>query len=148
MVGSINKVILIGNVGQDPDIRVTQHGTEIANFSLATTDSWRDKHSGERKERTEWHRIVVFSEGLVRIIKEYVKKGTKLYLEGNLQTRKWKDQSGNDRQSTEIVLQGFNSTLTILSNMSSTNDASYDNPTNNNGKNTSNNDFLDDEIPF
>jgi single-strand DNA-binding protein len=111
---TINKVIIIGNLGQDPEIRKTQDGREIANFSLATTESWKDKSSGEKKERTEWHKISVFSQGLVDIIKQYVKKGSKLYIEGALQTRKWKDGNGIEKYNTEIVLQNFNSTLQIL----------------------------------
>lgn len=119
MVGSVNKAVLIGNVGRDPEIRVTQDGREIASLTLATSDSWRDKATGERKERTEWHRLVVFTEGLVNIVKNYVKKGTKLYVEGTIQTRKWTDNSGAERYTTEIVLQGFNSTLVMLDNKSS-----------------------------
>ncbi len=114
MAGSVNKVILIGNVGADPEIRRTQDGRPIANIRLATSESWRDKNSGERKEKTEWHRVVVFNEGLCKVIEQYVKKGAKLYIEGALQTRKWTDQAGVEKYSTEIVLQGFNSTLTML----------------------------------
>lgn len=114
MAGSVNKVILIGNVGADPEIRRTQDGRPIANLRIATSETWRDRNSGERKEKTEWHTVVVFNEGLCKVIEQYVKKGAKLYIEGALQTRKWQDQSGNDRYSTEIVLQGFNSTLTML----------------------------------
>lgn len=114
MAGSVNKVILIGNVGADPEIRRTQDGRGIANLRIATSEQWRDKNSGERREKTEWHTVVVFSEGLVKVIEQYVKKGSKVYLEGALQTRKWQDQSGQDRYSTEVVLQGFNSTLTLL----------------------------------
>src|SRR5688572_30511086 len=114
MAGSVNKVILIGNVGADPEIRRTQDGRPIANLRIATSESWRDRNSGERKEKTEWHTVVVFNEGLCKVIEQYVKKGAKLYIEGALQTRKWQDQTGNDRYSTEIVLQGFNSTLTML----------------------------------
>jgi single-strand DNA-binding protein len=114
MAGSVNKVILIGNVGADPEIRRTQDGRPIANLRIATSESWRDRNSGERREKTEWHTVVVFNEGLCKVIEQYVKKGAKLYIEGALQTRKWQDQSGNDRYSTEIVLQGFNSTLTML----------------------------------
>ncbi len=114
MAGSVNKVILIGNVGADPEIRRTQDGRPIANLRIATSESWRDRNSGERKEKTEWHTVVVFNEGLCKVIEQYVKKGAKLYIEGALQTRKWQDQSGNDRYSTEVVLQGFNSTLTML----------------------------------
>jgi single-strand DNA-binding protein len=111
---SINKVILIGNVGTDPEIRNTNDGREIASFSLATSESWKDKNSGEKKEKTEWHRLVVFSQGLVGIVKNYVKKGSKLYIEGQLQTRKWTDKDGADKYTTEIVLQGFNSTIQLV----------------------------------
>ena len=114
MAGSVNKVILLGNVGADPEIRRTQDGRPIANLRIATSESWRDRNSGERKEKTEWHTVVVFNEGLCKVIEQYVKKGAKLYIEGALQTRKWQDQTGADRYSTEIVLQGFNSTLTML----------------------------------
>jgi single-strand DNA-binding protein len=114
MAGSVNKVILVGNLGADPEIRRTQDGRPIANLRLATSESWRDKATGERKEKTEWHRIVIFNEGLCRIAEQYLKKGAKIYIEGQLQTRKWQDQSGQDKYSTEVVLQGFNSVLTML----------------------------------
>jgi single-strand DNA-binding protein len=114
MAGSVNKVILIGNLGADPEIRRTQDGKAIANLRLATTDTWRDRNSGERREKTEWHRVVIFSEPLVKVVEQYVKKGSKLYIEGALQTRKWTDQQGVEKYSTEIVLQGFNSVLTML----------------------------------
>ena len=115
MAGSINKVILIGNLGRDPEIRYAQNGNKIANFSLATSDTWKDKQSGERREKTEWHRVVVFNEGLATIVEKYVKKGSKVYIEGALQTNKWQDkETGADRYSTEVVLQGFNSSLTML----------------------------------
>lgn len=114
MAGSVNKVILVGNVGADPEIRRTQDGRPIANLRIATSEQWRDKNSGERREKTEWHNVVVFNEGLCKVVEQYVKKGAKLYIEGALQTRKWQDQSGNDRYTTEVVLQGFNSTLTML----------------------------------
>ena len=114
MAGSVNKVILIGNVGADPEIRRTQDGRPIANLRIATSETWRDRNSGERREKTEWHTVVVFNEGLCKVVEQYVTKGAKLYIEGALQTRKWQDQTGNDRYSTEIVLQGFNSTLTML----------------------------------
>jgi single-strand DNA-binding protein len=114
MAGSVNKVILIGNVGADPEIRRTQDGRPIANLRIATSEQWRDKNSGERREKTEWHTVVVFNEGLCKVVEQYVKKGAKLYIEGALQTRKWQDQSGAERYSTEIVLQGFGSTLTML----------------------------------
>lgn len=118
MAGSVNKVILIGNVGADPEIRRTQDGRPIANLRIATSETWRDKNSGERKEKTEWHRVVVFNEGLCKVIEQYVKKGAKLYIEGALQTRKWTDQAGVEKYSTEVVLQGFNSTLTMLDSRS------------------------------
>lgn len=111
---SVNKVILVGNVGQDPEVKNTQDGRELATFSIATSESWKDKSSGEKKEKTEWHRVVVFSQGLVGIVKNYVKKGTKLYVEGQLVTRKWSDSNGVEKYTTEIVLQNFNSTLQIL----------------------------------
>ncbi len=114
MAGSVNKVILIGNLGRDPEIRSTQDGTRIANLSVATSESWRDRNTGERRERTEWHRVVIFDEKLVEVVERYVKKGSKLYLEGQLQTRKWTDQSGQDRYTTEVVLQRFRSQLTML----------------------------------
>src|ERR1700751_1935010 len=114
MAGSVNKVILVGNLGKDPEIRRTQDGRPIAHLSVATSESWRDKATGERKERTEWHRVVIFNEGLAKIAEQYLKKGAKVYVEGALQTRKWTDQSGVEKYSTEVVLQGFNSTLTML----------------------------------
>src|ERR1700719_2969671 len=115
MASSVNKVILIGNLGADPEIRRTQDGRPIANLRVATSESWRDKATGERKEKTEWHRVVIFNEGLCKIAEQYLKKGAKVYLEGALQTRKWQDQqSGQDRYTTEVVLQGFNSQLTML----------------------------------
>ena len=119
MAGSVNKVILIGNLGKDPEIRRTQDGRPIANLSVATSDTWRDKTTGERREKTEWHRVVIFNEGLCRIAEQYLKKGSKVYLEGSLQTRKWQDQSGQDKYTTEVVLQGFNSQLTMLDRIGS-----------------------------
>jgi len=168
---SINKVILIGNVGGDPEIRNTSDGREIASFSIATSESWKDKVTGEKKDKTEWHRLVIFSQGLVGIVKNYVKKGSKLYIEGQLQTRKWTDKEGNDKYTTEIILQNFNSTLQILdsanrvSGAASASNGNYDNydsssksfssPSNNSSsKNDKNNDAgvfdenLDDDIPF
>ena len=114
MAGSVNKVILIGNLGRDPEIRTFGNGGKVCNLRIATSETWRDKTSGERKEKTEWHSVAIFNEGLVRIAEQYLKKGSKVYLEGQLQTRKWQDQSGADRYSTEVVLQGFNGTLTML----------------------------------
>ena len=114
MAGSVNKVILVGNLGKDPEIRRTQDGRPIANLTVATSETWRDKNTGERKEKTEWHRVVIFNEGLCKVAEQYLKKGAKVYVEGALQTRKWTDQSGVEKYSTEVVLQGFNSTLTML----------------------------------
>jgi single-strand DNA-binding protein len=114
MAGSVNKVILVGNLGADPEVRRTQDGRPIVNLRVATSESWRDKNTGERREKTEWHRVVIFSEGLAKIAEQYLKKGSKVYLEGALQTRKWQDKDGQDRYSTEVVLQGFNSALTML----------------------------------
>ncbi len=114
MAGSVNKVILVGNLGADPEVRRTQDGRPIVNLRVATSKSWRDKNTGERREKTEWHRVVIFSEGLAKIAEQYLKKGSKVYLEGALQTRKWQDKEGQDRYSTEVVLQGFNSALTML----------------------------------
>ncbi|WP_166297222.1 single-stranded DNA-binding protein [Bradyrhizobium sp. 2S1] len=115
MAGSVNKVILVGNLGKDPEVRRTQDGRPIANLSIATSESWRDKGTGERREKTEWHRVVIFNEGLAKVAEQYLKKGAKVYIEGQLQTRKWTDQSGVEKYSTEVVLQGFNSTMTMLS---------------------------------
>lgn len=114
MAGSVNKVILIGNLGADPEVRHTQDGRAICNLRIATTDSWRDKQSGERREKTEWHSVVIFNEQLGKIAQQYLKKGSKIYIEGQLQTRKWQDSSGNDRYTTEVVLQNYNGQLTML----------------------------------
>ena len=114
MAGSVNKVILVGNLGRDPEIRAMPSGGSIANLSIATSESWRDRNSGERKERTEWHRVVIFSDGLVKIAENYLRKGAKVYIEGQLETRKWTDQSGTEKYTTEVVLRNFNSTLTML----------------------------------
>jgi single-strand DNA-binding protein len=114
MAGSVNKVILIGNLGRDPEIKQLPSGSSLANLSIATSETWRDKASGERKEKTEWHRVVVFNEGLVRIVEQFLKKGSKVYIEGALETRKWQDKDGNDKYSTEVVLRNFNASLTML----------------------------------
>jgi single-strand DNA-binding protein len=162
MAGSVNKVILVGNLGNDPEIRSTQDGKEIANFSLATTESWKDKSSGERKDKTEWHRVVIFNQALVNVAKQYLKKGAKVYLEGALQTRKWVDNNGTDKYTTEIVLQGFNSSFTMLdgSSNSSANNQGYSPakpssnpaPSGQKGNKDANlqnfEDEFDDEIPF
>lgn len=114
MAGSVNKVILVGNLGRDPEIRATQSGVRVANLSLATSETWKDKNSGERQEKTEWHRVVIFNERLVEIAEKYLRKGSKIYIEGQLQTRKWQDQSGQDKYSTEVVLNRFRGELTML----------------------------------
>lgn len=163
MAGSLNKVMIIGNLGADPEVRTFGNGGRVCNLRIATSESWRDKNTGERREKTEWHTVAIFSEGLVKICEQYLKKGSKVYVEGALQTRKWQDQSGNDRYSTEVVLQGFNGTLTMLDGRSGgSNDGNYgqggggqDSGYGNQGGNqgggqapaSSNND-MDDEIPF
>jgi single-strand DNA-binding protein len=122
MAGSVNKVIIVGNLGKDPEIRRTQDGKAIANLSVATSETWLDKRSGERKEKTEWHRVVIFSEPLCKIAEQYLKKGSKVFIEGALQTRKWTDQAGVEKYSTEVVLQGFNCSLTMLDGKSGASD--------------------------
>ena len=114
MAGSVNKVILIGNLGRDPEVRSFQNGGKVCNLRIATSENWKDKNTGERREKTEWHSVAIFQEGLVRIAEQYLRKGSKVYIEGQLQTRKWQDQSGQDKYSTEIVLQGYGGTLTML----------------------------------
>ncbi len=114
MAGSLNKVMLIGNLGADPEVRTFQNGGKVCNLRIATSETWKDRNTGERRERTEWHTVAIFQEGLVRICEQYLRKGSKVFVEGKLQTRKWQDQSGNDRYSTEVVLQGFDGTLTML----------------------------------
>jgi single-strand DNA-binding protein len=114
MAGSLNKVMLIGNLGADPEIRSFQNGGKVANLRIATSETWKDRNSGERQERTEWHSVAIFSEGLVGVVERYLRKGSKVYIEGQLQTRKWQDQQGNDRYSTEVVIRGFNGTLLML----------------------------------
>ena len=148
MAGSLNKVLLIGRLGADPDIKQMVNGKSVARLSIATSNTWKDKNTGEKKEKTEWHRIVIFNEGLVNVVQQYLKKGAQIYIEGQLTTRKWKDeQSGQDKYSTEIVLQGYNSTLKMLSNRA-TSDLSGQNleQIKNDSSNTQND--LDDEIPF
>ena len=152
MAGSLNKVLLIGRLGADPEIKQMVNGKSVARLSLATSNTWKDKNTGERKEKTEWHRVVIFNEGLINVIQQYVKKGAQVYIEGQLTTRKWTDEkSGTDKYSTEIVLQGYNSTFTILSgknnqssNLSSSNEGKSALPSE---ATTASND-LDDEIPF
>ncbi|MDA1132528.1 MAG: single-stranded DNA-binding protein [Proteobacteria bacterium] len=125
MAGSVNKVILIGNLGADPEIRHTQDGTAIANLRLATNETWRDKATGERREKVEWHRVAIFNENLVKIAEQYLKKGSKVYIEGQLQTRKWQDQSGADKYSTEVVLQRYRGELTMLDGRSGSGGGDY-----------------------
>ena len=161
MAGSINKVILIGNLGRDPEVRFSQDGKKIVNFSIATSESWKDKVSGERREKTEWHRIVIFSDGLARIAERFLKKGSKVYLEGALQTRKWTGNDGVEKYTTEVILQGFNSTLTMLDGRgeggsdfsadSSSFSGGSENPVNSSdeiGSGSAPSSDLDDEIPF
>ncbi|WP_114963724.1 single-stranded DNA-binding protein [Tritonibacter mobilis] len=114
MAGSLNKVMLIGNLGRDPEVRSFQNGGKVCNLRIATSETWKDRNTGERREKTEWHSVAIFNEGLVRVAEQFLRKGSKVYIEGQLQTRKWQDQSGQDRYSTEVVLQGFGSTLTML----------------------------------
>ena len=157
MVGSVNKVILLGNLGADPEIRAMQSGNKVASFSLATSKRWKDKSTQEQKEKTSWHKVVVFGDGLVDIVEKYVKKGSKIYIEGELQTRKWQDQDGNDRYTTEVILQGYNSNLTLLDSRNSSNNQQLNDDTSNSNnqiskensetKSSGNND-LDDDIPF
>ena len=152
MAGSLNKVLLIGRLGADPEIKQMVNGKNVARLSLATSNTWKDKNTGEKKEKTEWHRIVIFNEGLVNVVQQYVKKGAQVYIEGQLTTRKWKDEkSGLDRYSTEVVLQGFNSSFKILSSknnqIENTKDINTDKSSLPDGEKISSND-LDDEIPF
>ena len=156
MVGSVNKVILLGNLGRDPEIRSMQSGSKMANFSIATSKRWKDRATQEQKEKTSWHNIVIFGDGLVDIVEKYVKKGSKVYVEGELQTRKWQDQDGKDRYSTEVILQGYNCNLTLLDSKNQSN--SIDNQTDNSqsnaitddnfSSNVSDSSDLDEDIPF
>lgn len=146
-MSSLNKVTLIGNLGKDPEIRSTGDGKEIANFSIATSETWKDKTTGEKKDKTEWHRVVCFNEGLTRVIKNYVKKGTKLYIEGQLQTRKWTNQEGQEKYTTEVVLQNYNSSLILLDSKAE-NAPQGANSTSVVNKPEFKNEELDDEIPF
>ena len=152
MSGSLNKVQLIGRLGADPEIKQMVNGKNVARLSVATSQSWKDKTSGERKEKTEWHRVVIFNEGLVNIVQQYLKKGANIYIEGQLSTRKWKDEkSGQDKYSTEIVLQGYNSSLTMLggkNNSNNTNEVSQQKSSLPNDQISQESPDLDDEIPF
>ena len=154
MVGSVNKVILLGNLGRDPEIRSMQSGSKMASFSIATSKRWKDKATQEQKEKTSWHNIVVFGDGLVDIIEKYVKKGSKIYVEGELQTRKWQDQDGNDRYTTEVVLQGYNCNLTLLDSRNTTSSSTSENQISNDNSNSeissepTDSSNLDEDIPF
>ena len=149
MAGSLNKVLLIGRLGADPEIKQMVNGKSVARLSLATSQSWKDKNTGEKKEKTEWHRIVVFNEGLINVVQQYLKKGAQVYIEGHLSTRKWKDeQTGQDKYSTEILIQGYNSSLTMLGGSSQNNIASQDIKQNIDDNNTASQNDLDDDIPF
>jgi single-strand DNA-binding protein len=147
VASSLNKVVLIGNLGRDPEIRSTNDGKEIANLTIATSESWKDKMTGEKKEKTEWHRVVIFSEGLVSVVKNYTKKGSKIYIEGSLQTRKWVDNTGQEKYTTEIVLQNFNSQLILLDSKGSGSGPS-DSTNTRKTENSFDHSDLDDEIPF
>ena len=149
MAGSLNKVLLIGRLGADPEIKQMVNGKSVARLSLATSQSWKDKNTGEKKEKTEWHRIVVFNEGLVNVVQQYLKKGAQVYVEGQLSTRKWKDeQSGQDKYSTEILIQGYNSSLTMLGGVNQNTSTSQVNKNNNDEGSQIEQSELDDDIPF
>jgi single-strand DNA-binding protein len=155
MSGSVNKVILVGNVGKDPEVKRLNSGALVANLSIATSETWRDKNSGERKEKTEWHRVVIWNEKLAEVAEQYVRKGSKLYIEGQLQTRKWTDQAGVEKYSTEVVLQGFACKLTMLDSRNgggerggSHDDGGGASSRSSSGSRTSRNADLDDDIPF
>ena len=149
MAGSLNKVLLIGRLGADPEIKQMVNGKSVARLSIATSQSWKDKNTGEKKEKTEWHRVVVFNEGLVNVVQQYLKKGAQIYIEGQLTTRKWKDEkSGQDKYSTEIVLQGYNSSLKMLGGANSNNLTSQETKQNFDEMSQSNKNDLDDDIPF
>jgi single-strand DNA-binding protein len=149
MAGSLNKVLLIGRLGADPEIKQMVSGKSVARLSLATSQTWKDKNTGEKKEKTEWHRIVVFNEGLVNVVQQYLKKGAQVYVEGQLSTRKWKDeQSGQDKYTTEILIQGYNSSLTMLGSINQNSIPSQDAKKNLDDNNIASQDDLDDDIPF
>ena len=149
MAGSLNKVLLIGRLGADPEIKQMVNGKSVARLSLATSQSWKDKNTGEKKEKTEWHRIVVFNEGLVNVVKQYLKKGAQIYVEGQISTRKWKDEkSGQDKYSTEVVIQGYNSSLTMLGGGNSSSLSSQDSTQSIENTSQASQNDLDDEIPF
>ena len=148
MSGSVNRVILVGNLGADPEIRYTQDERPIANLRMATSQTWRDKDTGERREKTEWHRVVIFNEGLAKVAEQYLKKGSRIYLEGALTTRKWTDQSGQERYTTEVVLQGFNASLVMLGNPKEEQDERPSDDSDDSAIAYQQPAELDDEIPF
>ena len=150
MAGSLNKVLLIGRLGNDPEIKQMSNGKSVARLSVATSETWKDKNSGERKEKTEWHRVVIFNEGLVGVVQQYLKKGSQIYIEGQIQTTKYTDNNGQEKYSTQIILQGYNSTLTMLAGTNNNNISSNSSNKNNDFDQTNqeNNNDLDDEIPF
>ena len=149
MAGSLNKVLLIGRLGADPEIKEMVNGKSVARLSLATSQSWKDKNTGEQKEKTEWHRIAVFNEGLVNVVKQYLKKGAQIYVEGQISTRKWKDEkSGQDKYSTEVVIQGYNSSLTMLGGGNSSSLSNQDSTQSIENTSQASQNDLDDEIPF
>ena len=149
MAGSLNKVLLIGRLGADPEIKEMVNGKSVARLSLATSQSWKDKNTGEKKEKTEWHRIVVFNEGLVNVVQQYLKKGAQIYVEGQISTRKWKDEkSGQDKYSTEVVIQGYNSSLTMLGGGNSSSLSNQDSTQSIENTSQASQNDLDDEIPF
>ncbi len=161
MAGSVNKVIIVGNLGRDPEIRTFQNGGKVCNLRIATSERWRDKASGENREKTEWHSVAIFQEGLVRVAEQYLRKGSTVYIEGKLQTRKWQDQSGNDRYSTEVVLQGFDGKLVMLGGRGDgggggdsgggyggDQGGGYDSGSNSGGQDQGPSGGMDDEIPF
>ena len=149
MSGSLNKVLLIGRLGADPEIKQMVNGKNVARLSLATSQSWKDKNTGEKKQKTEWHRVVIFNEGLVNVVQQYLKKGSQVYVEGQLSTRKWKDeQSGQDKYSTEVVIQGYNSSLTMLGGRSGIENSNQDTSSLSKEDTSSSSNDLDDEIPF
>jgi len=149
MAGSLNKVLLIGRLGADPEIKQMVNGKSVARISLATSQTWKDKNTGEKKEKTEWHRIVVFNEGLVNVVKQYLKKGAQVYVEGQISTRKWKDeQSGQDKYSTEVLIQGYNSSLTMLGGGNQNSIPSQENKKSFDDNNIDSQNDLDDDIPF
>jgi single-strand DNA-binding protein len=149
MSGSLNKVLLIGRLGTDPEIKQMVNGKNVARLSLATSQSWKDKNTGEKKQKTEWHRVVIFNEGLVNVVQQYLKKGSQVYIEGQLSTRKWRDeQSGQDKYSTEVVIQGYNSSLTMLGGRTENENSNQNTSSLPKSETSSDSNDLDDEIPF